>query len=147
MRGLSAVALAVALAGCGDGPGNQAGAEGAPPQGYYIRKADLYRESPNDICRAKDAGFLEALISRSTGALPEGTVWADLEDFNARTAATGKGMEAVVRFRARVDNAQPVMMFATGPFDPATCTVGRLTGGVGSDPGDPRSQTIFEEQE
>jgi hypothetical protein len=146
MRGLWALAMAIALAGCGDVSENAVGADDAPPQGYYVGKADLYRERANDLCRAKDAAFLEKLVSRATGSLPDGVTWTDLEDFNGRTAASGKGMEAVLRFHARVKGADPVMMYASGPFDPATCTVGQMTGGIGSDPGDPRNTTTFEEQ-
>ncbi|MCT2398374.1 hypothetical protein [Novosphingobium mangrovi (ex Huang et al. 2023)] len=123
---------ALMLAGCGkqaDSPPS------APPTSYLIRKADLYRTEPGDICRTRDSTFLQNLILRISAALPPGSTGFDFEDFDARAVADdGKGMEAVLRFRSSAPDGHAQMMYAAGPFDPATCTVGPMTGGIGTDP-------------
>lgn len=139
-RVLLSAAIAVGLSGCGGSEPVPAPSE--TPTSYYLRKADLYREVPNDICRTKDAAFLQDLVQRVSAALPAGTQSFDFEDFNAHSAFDGKGMEAVLRFRAG-DAGDAVMMYAVGPFDPSTCHVGRMKGGVGADPHDPRSTVTF----
>ena len=140
MRAVLAIGLAVLVVGCGEQPA----AEVEAPTTYYVQKADLNREEPDDICRSKDAEYLQKIISRIVRALPEGTEWGDFEDFNATPSIKGDGMDAVVRFEARTDNADLVKMFAIGPFDPTNCDIVSMRGGVGSDPHDPRAQTTFE---
>lgn len=132
---LTAIMAALSLSACG----NQAATPTVAPDTYYIGKSDLYRDPPVDICRAKNNAFLSGLIERVTGALPPDTTWADLEDFNAHSAFDGKGMEAVLRFRATIGGGPPVLMSVAGRFDPATCRVGALAGGVGANPHDPQT--------
>lgn len=145
---LGVLIAALMLSACGEVPDNGAGqstASDEKPKGYYIRKVDLYQESPNDICRAKDKEFLEKLIGRITAVLPHDTAWADFVDFNATEAFDRNGMEAVLRFRAKSESPTPAMLFAVGKFDPASCVVGPLRGGIGAGPYDDRSEIIFKE--
>ncbi|WP_067739133.1 hypothetical protein [Novosphingobium naphthalenivorans] len=130
MKGLIAV-TALMLAGCG---GQQDQAPPQTPASYHIGKADLARATPNDICRARDAAFLRNLLLRVTAALPPGTQGFDFADFDARDMAGGKGMEAVLRFHSAGPDGHAQMMYAAGPFDPATCTVGPMAGGTGGGP-------------
>lgn len=140
MKGVVASVLAMlALAGCSQNAEPDARPDAPAPKSYFVREADLYRDPPGDICRAKDAAFLTDLIARVTDALPSGTSWTALEDFNAHGAFHGKGMEAVLRFRATIGGGAPVLMSLSGPFDAPTCQVGALAGGVGADPHDPRT--------
>lgn len=134
------VTAALALAGCSgqaDGPAAQ------QPTRYHIDKADLYRPTPKDICRFRDAAFLQHLILRVTAALPPGSTGFDFQDFDARKAPGGKGMEAVLRFTSSDADGPAQTMYAAGPFDPATCAVGPMTGGVGSDPHGPDARETF----
>lgn len=139
MRSIGWLALAVAVCGCSDEPA----AVEKVPTSYYVRNVDLYRDTPDDICRFNDRDYLQKLIGRVIDALPERTVWTDFEDFNARPSLDGTAMEAVVRFHARSAEANPVMMFAVGPFDPKDCRVGQLTGGIGPEASNPNSEIIF----
>jgi hypothetical protein len=140
------LALAVLLCGCGGENPDQddAGEVVAKPASYYIRQVDLYREVPNDICRSANPEFIQTLFDRVVSrVLAEGYSAPAFEDFNAVAAYDGKGMEAVLRFRANQPGGVEVMMFAVGPFEPAGCKVGQMRGGVGPHPHDPRSTNTF----
>ncbi|MEJ2408764.1 MAG: hypothetical protein P8Y58_09205 [Novosphingobium sp.] len=139
MKGLAAIA-ALALAGCGAPADDPAP---GPPESYHIDKPDLYRAAPHDICRFRDAAFLRNLILRVTAALPPGTRGFDFTAFDAREIPDTKSMEAILRFRASGSDGQARMMYATGPFDPATCAVGAMTGGTGSEPHAPDAKETF----
>ena len=140
------VLIALGLNGCGEQAADNEAEVVTQPTSYYVGKVDLYRETPNDICRAKDATVLETLIGRITRSLPMGTTWTDFEDFNAHPAAKGNGMEAVLRFHASVDGAAPKMMYAVGSLNPANCYVEKMKGGIGVDPNDPRAIPLFDVQ-
>ncbi|MCJ2179343.1 hypothetical protein [Novosphingobium album (ex Hu et al. 2023)] len=130
MKGWTALAVLL-VAGCG-GPDDSAPAQ--PPAGFHIGKADLTRAAPNDICQSRDAAFLRNLILRVTSALPPGTQGFDFEDFNVAKVQEGEAMEAVLRFKSTGADGHPQMMYAFGPFDPATCAIGPMTGGAGTTP-------------
>lgn len=130
MRACIAV-TALALAGCG---GKDNGAPARAPSTYHIGKADLARIVPNDICQAQDAAFLRNLLLRVTAALPPGTQGFTFEDFDVRDLHGEAGKQAILRFSSAAADGHPQMMFAAGPFNPASCTVGPMTGGTGSGP-------------
>ncbi|MCJ2188092.1 hypothetical protein [Novosphingobium beihaiensis] len=139
MRGLPAIA-ALMLAGCSAGQDTE---PASPPASFHIDKASLYRAEPDDICRFKDTAFLQRLTLRVTAALPPGTRGFDFVDFDAHTAPEGQGMEAVLRFRSSSADGQARMMYAAGPFDPATCAIGQMTGGTGAGPHAPDAVETF----
>ncbi|MCP2016856.1 hypothetical protein [Qipengyuania citrea] len=88
------------------------------PTSYVIRAADLWREDPGDICRTRDAAFLDALLDRVRDRLPVDQA-GNLEfvDFTVP-----RDQLALLRVR----RGDGTMMVAGGAFDGETCTVGDL---------------------
>lgn len=137
------VAVLVMLTACGSA--EEARQPDAKPTGYTILKADLYAASPADICRARDAAFLNALVQRVSAALPPGTSSFDFVEFRADVPANGKAASALLRFRTNGTDGAAVTMYAVAPFDPQTCAVGPISGGVGQGPDDPGASVTFRE--
>ncbi|EHJ59402.1 hypothetical protein NSU_3734 [Novosphingobium pentaromativorans US6-1] len=138
------LALLAMLTACGSA--EKASQPDPMPTSYTIRKADLYAASPADICRAKDAAFLNALVQRVSAALPPGTSSFDFVDFRADVPANGKAASAQLRFRTSGPDGAEVTMYASGPFNPQTCVVGPMTGGIGQGPDDPNAAVSFNEK-
>lgn len=120
------------LAGCGGSTDTAANSTvtAQAPTSYTIRKADLNRPDPNDICRSRDADFLPNLTARVTRALPPsiGAPFA-FEDFSVTDGHDGKGREAVLRFRAAGE-----LRYAIGDFDAGSCAITKIRAGVGPSP-------------
>jgi hypothetical protein len=140
------LAMAIMLAGCGEvEPEPQESA--AAPTSYFIRKVDLYRTTPNDICRAQDGEFLANLMGRIGKLLPaDYGGLATIEDFNVGSAFDGKGQSAVLRFHASKAGEPDVMMSAVGKFDPKGCNVGPITVRQGPAGDYPAAKLIASEQ-
>jgi len=146
-RGAAAWPVALLTMLCACGSSTQAPAPSTAPTSYSIRKANLYAAIPNDICRSRNAAFLNELVQRVSAALPPGTSSFDFVDFQAVVPKNGKAASAVVQFRTSGPDGTPVTMYAAGSFDPKTCVVGPMTGGVGQGPQDPQATVTFKEQE
>lgn len=144
------IGAALAVAGCGSSggssPANQQDNEvhiGTPivpdapsaPSSYNFRKVDLYRSPAADICRSRDASFLETIASRARAALPPSSYASfAFEDFTVTDGYEGKKREAILRFRADPKGRGTVLMYAVGDFDAATCGVRNMRVGVGAYP-------------
>ncbi|PKQ00195.1 MAG: hypothetical protein CVT74_05065 [Alphaproteobacteria bacterium HGW-Alphaproteobacteria-13] len=133
---LTCIALGtVALAAC-SGPDPVDEVE-APPAAttYSFAKADLHRAAPKDICRQSDPDFALRLMGRVDAALPEESRGsAQFDQFFVQDSGDGAGQkEAVLRFTARHNGQDGVMMFAIGPFASQGCVVGPMRASVGGD--------------
>lgn len=79
-------------------------------------------------------------MTRSMRVLPFGLAGTErFEDFNATVALRGKGMEAVIRWKAGEAGDGYA---AIGSFNPETCAVSDLVVGKGPHPHDPRWKKI-----
>lgn len=127
--------LAAYLTACGGEQAEVANAAAPAPTSYAINPANLYRSTPNDICRARNPNFLQALISRARRGVPSAQL-AQLrfEDFTVTDGYEGKGREAILRFRVAETGEPRTLMYAVGTFDPSSCAVGELRVGVGASP-------------
>lgn len=135
LRRMLPLLLAAVLTACGGEPAEETNAAAPAPISYAINPADLHRSTPNDICRARDPNFLEALISRARGGVPSAQLAQfRFEDFNVTDGYEGKGREAILRFRVAETGDPQILMYAVGPFDPLSCAVGQLRVGVGASP-------------
>lgn len=105
----------------------------ATPDGYYFQKKDMYRSTPNDICRSLDSRFAETLVGRVSSHLPIGWRFLAFEDFNAQATLDGKGMQAAFRFMAAPPDRPESSFVAVGSFDPANCAIGAMGVGAGGD--------------
>lgn len=116
MRVVCAILFA-ALAACGE-PAETV--ERSTPETYTILPSDLWRQVPDDICRARNPKFLADLQNRIQEQLPpEHLPNFEFVDF---TVPDSRDI-AILRFRI----TDGVMMVAGGAFDPETCAIGDLT--------------------
>lgn len=73
-------------------------------------------------------------MARVGAALPlDGKGSAQFESFFVQKSFDGKSREGVLRFTANYSGVSDLQMFAIGPFDPNSCTVGVMKGSIGSD--------------
>ncbi|WP_066530428.1 hypothetical protein [Erythrobacter sp. CCH5-A1] len=123
------VPLLLALTACSSG--EESPAPAPSPDTFDIRKVDLWREQPVDICRSVDPDFLSKLTDRvRSGVDPKFWPSFSFEDFSVRDA-DGEGRR-VAAFRFKIDRgAGPEMMTAVGQIDPKTCAIGEMKLGVG----------------
>ncbi|VVT07245.1 hypothetical protein [Erythrobacter sp. EC-HK427] len=119
---------AFALAACGEDPAPPPAVE---PTSFTISPDDLWKPSPDDICRARNPAFLSDLTDRIRAALPpEDLPGFEFAGFNV-TSDRGSGREAVLRFRAGDGSEAPATMVAVGQIDAATCAIGPMQMGAG----------------
>lgn len=128
-------ALALVCAGCA-GPEENPKFEASD---FYIFRDDVQNEPPTDICRSRDPQFLKRLLARIRSALPpELEPSFKFEDFNVPQSEE----VAVLRFFLSIPGEGPVMHFAVGNFEPATCKLTAIEIGRGvhpmEDPDQPR---------
>ncbi|WP_234179199.1 hypothetical protein [Sphingopyxis sp. NFH-91] len=134
MRWFTAALMAATLSGCSAPADDKADDPAAAATTYAFTKADLYRAPPKDICRRHDPDFLLHLMGRVDAALPlDAKGSAQFDSFFVQDRFDGKGKEAVLRFTARHGNAASVPMFALAPFAQESCSIGKMTGSVGTD--------------
>lgn len=74
----------------------------------------------------KDAAFLRNLLLRVSKVSPEGTSGFEFVRFDASGPYEGRGMMAMIRFRAKLPGEAVQTMRGTASFDPKTCEVGEL---------------------
>lgn len=125
ISGFILVAASAAIVSCGEQPSDVAVSDA--PVGFDFRAADLYRETPNDICRSRDREFAAKLIGRAQAAIsPDLSIDLRFEDFQVHDYLDGSaGKEAWLRLRSG-EPGQSAMLTAAGPFDPANCEVGEM---------------------
>lgn len=112
---------------------------------YPVRKADLYRDKPNDHCRSLDAKFIEKLMGRAVDAAPiDIRPSMSFEDFNVVPASGKPGFEAILRFKAPFEGEAATMFYAHGDIDPRNCQISAMQAGVGASPYSPVSKPLFE---
>lgn len=132
-RTLAPLLGCVLLTGCSGAPEQKEASE-AQPDSYSFRRADLYRDTPRDICSYADREFARKLMTRIDQALPPSAKGsAQFEEFFVQKSPDGKGEQAVVRFTARHGDAVNVPMFALGHFEEPGCQIGSMKASVGRD--------------
>ncbi len=123
-RGFAALALLGALGACGSDP---APSPQPTPTSYAITAQDLRGSEVRDICRARDAAFLNTLVLRVAALLPPGSASFAFDTFDVEKGDAGK--QAVIRFRAALPGGEVQGFTASGNFDAPTCHVGPLSAG------------------
>lgn len=132
-RGLAPLLGCALLAAC-SGTSEQKEVSEPKPDSYSFERADLYRDTPRDICSYADRDFARKLMTRINQALPAAAKGsAQFEEFFVQKSPGGKGEQAVVRFSARHGDASDVPMFALGSFAEPGCQIGSMKASVGRD--------------
>jgi hypothetical protein len=127
----------ITLSGCGSEKAAELATEPMPsPTGYYIMAKDIWRSQPLDICRQKKPDFVTELVGRLDRAMRVAEVGSvqNFDHFDAAQSMDGKGnMEAALWVNAIYKGKPGTVVVAIGDFDPATCKVGPMKAGAGSD--------------
>ena len=132
--------VATSLIGaCGGNSDPQADATPEPkpsPTGYYIMAKDIYRDQPRDICRQKNDMFVTDLVGRVDRALRNSNLGSveKFDHFDVQSNETGKGgQQAAVWVHAVYKGKPKTTIVAIGSFEAATCQVGPMRAGAGSE--------------